>query len=51
MITTTLEEVVNGWIVTIFSNAEMYKTVYEKLEDAQKHRNSVEKSYVEKGYL
>lgn len=47
MLTTILDEAVNGWTLTIFGQAASYKEVfvYERLADATAHRARVENAY------
>lgn len=45
MLTTMLEEVVNGWVITIYKNGTRQQFIYETLHDAQEHLGSVESQY------
>lgn len=45
MLTTILDEAVNGWIVTIFLDGKKEQFVYETLQDAQEHLGNVESKY------
>jgi len=45
MLTTILDEAINGWIVTIFINGEKKQFIYETLQDAQEHLGNVELKY------
>jgi len=45
MLTTILDEAVNGWIVTIYRGGKKQQFVYETLQEAQEHLGSVESTY------
>lgn len=45
MLTTILDEAVNGWIITIFKDGNKKQFVYETLHDAQEHLGAVESEY------
>ena len=45
MLSTILDEAVNGWVVTIFKNGKKEQFIYERLADAQSHLGSVESEY------
>ena len=46
MIATILDEVINGWVLTIFKSGEKHQFIYEKYTDAKEHRNSEETKYI-----
>lgn len=45
MLTTILDEAVNGWIVTIFIDGKKQQFVYETLHEAQTHLGDAESRY------
>lgn len=45
MLTTILDECVNGWIVTIFIDGKRRQYIYETLHDAQEHLGDAEQRY------
>lgn len=45
MLKTTLEEAVNGWIITIEINGDTKRFIYERLEDAQSFVGDQESKY------
>lgn len=47
MLTTILDEAVNGWIVTVFKDGVKQQFIYERLADAQGHLEGV---YLQYGY-
>lgn len=45
MLTTILDEAVNGWIVTIFRDGKKEQFIYETLHEAQSHLGGEEAKY------
>lgn len=45
MLTTILDEAINGWIVTTYVDGKKEQFVYETLHEAQEHLGGVESRY------
>lgn len=45
MLTTILDEAINGWIVTTYQDGKKQQFVYERLQEAQEHLGRVESEY------